>query len=168
MIPQGQKDRLRSITISIVGRFLAVAILSSFAATLLPIASTSAESSTMPCCVGKTEGHCDSGLTTPKPRPRITEPMCGLTPPPESPAEVAVVTDPIAVDSVSGEQECQMECGACATATSRHKRQKSLTHSRTAHHPPAIIAVGFDSSTSLYSSNGSWTRINPRGPPARV
>lgn len=162
-----KKNRLHFLTISFVSRFLAVFIFSSFAITLLPIANTSAESS-MPCCAGKSEGHCDSGLLAPKPRFVPKEPMCGLHSAPKANAVKTVVTDPISVESVSDEQECPMNCGACATATSRLKRQKSLMQARTPHYAPSTVAIVFDSTPSFYSSNRNWTRINPRGPPSVI
>jgi len=169
-----QRNRLRSFTMSFVSRFLALFILSSFAATVLPIASTSAEESSMPCCAGKSSEHCDSGLTKPKPRPVITEPMCGLHATGVTPIVVKslasevteVVTDPVAIESPSVERECQMDCGACATVISRHKRQKGLLQARFTHQPPATATTHLDNPILFYSSNENWTRINPRGPPA--
>ena len=159
-----QINGLRSFTIPVVSRFLALLILTSFALTLLPIVSTSAEHS-MPCCAGKSAEHCDSGLTSPKPRPVITEPMCGL-PAAQPPSVEAPTTNPIAIESVAIEQECQMDCGACATVTSRSKRQKGLVHARLSLAAPATSSSHFDTSTFVYSSNENWTQINPRGPPA--
>lgn len=164
------RNRLRSLTKSCVSRFVALLILSSFAVALLPIVSTSAEES-MPCCAGKSAEHCDSGLTAPKPRPVITEPMCGLdwTPPSHDVKAVTKpITDPVSVDSTSVEQDCQMDCGACAAVTSRHKRQKSFGADRVTDDAPATVTSRFDDSSSFHSSNENWTRINPRGPPARA
>lgn len=166
-----QRSRLRSFTTSLVSRLLAFFILSSFAVTLLPIVNTSAKDS-MPCCAGKSSGHCDSGLAKPKPRPVITEPMCGLTPVDiQSSAETTSQnvdaesnSSHVAADSIS--KHCQMDCGACATVTSRHKRQKGLIIARITRQTPATVINRFDNTTSFYSSNESWTRINPRGPPA--
>lgn len=178
MIRNLHNNRLRSFTIFFVSRFLVLFILSSFAVTLLPIATTSADHSSMPCCAGKDEGHCDSGLLTPKPPPPpVDEPMCGLTPLHSQSSGVAETTSPHAdvesnasqvstAESIS--EPCQMDCGACATVTTRNKRQKSLTLARIALHAPAITAAVFDNSTSFYSSNENWTRINPRGPPATL
>ena len=170
MILRAQKNRLRSFTISFVSRFIAVIILSSFAVALLPIVSTSAEESSMPCCAGKSD-HCDSGLTAPKPPPVITEPMCGLDwTPPAAPSSTdgQPDADPVAVEADSVEQECQMNCGACATVTSRHKRQKSIATARVTYVAPATITARFDNATFLHPSNENWTRITPRGPPARA
>jgi hypothetical protein len=147
-----------------MSRFLALLIISSFAVAVLPI-DTSAEES-MPCCAGKSAEHCDSGLTAPKPRPVITEPMCGLTWSPPS-AGVKPVTDPVAVESTAVEQDCEMDCGACAAVASRHK-QKDLVAERTTYHTPAPLTARFAGITPFYSSNENWTRINPRGPPARA
>lgn len=170
MIPQSQRNRLRSFMISLVSRFLVLLILSSFAVTLLPVVNGSAEASSMPCCADKSSEHCDAGLSKPAPRPVITEPMCGLSsidlPPKAQATEVQVVTDPIAVEPASVEQECQMDCGACATVTSRHKRQKSLLQARATHETPPATTTRFDNSASFYSSNENWTPTSPRGPPA--
>lgn len=163
-----QTNRLRSITISFVSRFLALLVISSFAVAQFSIVSTLAEDSSMPCCAGKTEGHCDSGLAKPKPRPVITEPMCGLkwSPPlPTKTGALVVETDPVSVDADAVEKDCQMDCGAYATATPRHKRQKQLIPVRVTHHAPATITTGFDDSVLLSSSNDNWTQISPRGPP---
>ena len=172
-----QRNRLRSFTMSFVSRFLALFILSSFLVTVLPVAGTSADSS-MACCVGKEEGHCDSGLISPKPEPPpVTEPMCGLPSVPGQSSRLAETTSPqtdvesnssrvSAAESIS--ETCRMDCGACATVTTRNKRQKSLTHSRTTLSAPVNKATVSYNSTLFYSSNENWTRINPRGPPSTL
>ena len=172
-----QRDRLRSFTISFVSRFLAVLILSSFAVTLLPI-STWAESSSMPCCAGKSSEHCDSGLGKPKPRPVITEPMCGLahTPVLQPTLHKAEQTAPHAdaesntsrVTAESLGKPCRMDCGACATAVSRQARDKSVVHSRTTQTTPSTIVARYNSQATIYSSNENWTRTSPRGPPSTL
>src|SRR6185503_7146130 len=59
--------------------FVAITIALSFIATLIPVASASlTKSSMMACCVGKTAGHCDSGIAAKKVPPPKSEPMCGL------------------------------------------------------------------------------------------
>jgi hypothetical protein len=165
-----QVNRFKSLTIPFVSRLLALVILTSFIVSQISIVSTLAEESSMPCCVGKTEGHCDSGLTKPKPRPVITEPMCGLKWSPPVSAPVNKITfatnDPVAVDAAAVEKECQMDCGACATVTARHKRQKSLVQARVTQEAPATITTTFNHVVSVCSSNENWTQINPRGPPA--
>jgi hypothetical protein len=191
-------NRLRSFTISLVGRLLALAIISSFAVTLLPLANTSAKHSLMSCCIGKAEGHCDSGLAAPRPALPPDEPMCGvksqsLTA--ESLDAVTVVADPINPESYhpsllsaettsrnadaesnasritaeSIDQPCRMDCGACATATTRQqKRQKSIVQARTAYQPPPASTTLFENWILLFSSNETWTRISPRGPPPEL
>lgn len=170
------RNRLRSFTITFVSRFLAVLILSSFAVTQLPIVNSLAEESSMPCCAGKSPEHCDSGLNKPKPRPVITEPMCGLdhSPLPQKPLLTAETTSQnadaesnaseLTAESVS--QTCRMDCGACATVVSRNARDKSLVHSRTTQTSASTTAARYYSSPIFFSSNEKWTRIVPRGPPA--
>jgi hypothetical protein len=180
-----QRHRLRSFTISFVSRFLAVFILSSFAVTLLPIANSSAESS-MPCCAGKSSEHCDSGLAAPKPRPVITEPMCGLdwTPPPSNDVHKThshdssllnaetqnanAESDPSLATAESISQPCRMECASCATITSRHQRHKSIVLARTVDVAPPTTATQFETLKPLFLSNQFWVRINPRGPPSEL
>jgi len=181
-----QRDRLRSLTISFVSRFLAVFIISSFALTLLPIVSSSAESS-MPCCAGKSSEHCDSELVKPKPRPVVNEPMCG--------ADKSAVTKshnpPLAKDLPSAEttsrsvvvaesnnslataesisQPCRMDCGACATLAARQfKRQKSAVPARVAYAAASTSTTSFDAETPFVLSSEFWTRITPRGPPSEL
>ena len=170
------RNRLRSFTIKFVSRFLAVLILSSFAVTQLPIVNSLAEESSMPCCAGKSAEHCDSGLDKPKPRPVITEPMCGLdhSPLPQPTLLTAETTSPYAyaesnasaltAESIS--QTCRMDCGACVTAVSRNARDKGLVHSRTTQTSASTTTARYNSSATFFSSNEKWTRIVPRGPPA--
>lgn len=176
-----QRDRLRSIAIKLASRFLLLVILSSFAGSFLPLAT--AEESTMACCVGKAEGHCDAALTAPKvPQPK-PEPMCGM----DSASSVVLNLDEVTVDvqpvhthkssvttsfakspaaeSNTVEKQCQMDCGACATATSRHKRESTI-QTRTVHISPVTATVRFEITTSVYSSNKYRTQISPRGPPS--
>lgn len=167
-----QRNRLHSFTISPVRRFLAVLILSSFAVTQLPIVNSLAEASSMPCCAGESSSeHCDSGLTKPKPRPVITEPMCGLDPSSLLTAETTSLdtnaesnTSQVTAESLS--QPCRTDCGACVSGVSRQARDKSLIHSRTAHTSPTTTAARYESWAVVFSSNEKWTRIIPRGPPA--
>ena len=166
------RDRLRTFAISFASRFLAVFILSSFAVTQLPIVNSLAEESSMPCCAGESSSeHCDSGLTKPKPRPVITEPMCGLDPSSLLPAETTSLntnaesnTSQVTAESLS--QPCRMDCGACVSGVSRQARDKSLIHSRTTHTSPTTTAARYNSWAVVFSSNEKWTRIIPRGPPA--
>lgn len=178
-----QLARLRRFANTFASRSLAVFILCSFVATLLPIATT-ADSSTMLCCVGKTEGHCDSGLTMPKAPPAVTEPMCGLNasaPAPvtlnkaldaRSPASrVAEKTSPDAesetshVSAESISQPCPMDCSACTVAAVRQqKRQKVLVQARNSPSPSTAVQR-YDNTPNLFAANEIKTRISPRGPP---
>jgi hypothetical protein len=179
-----QRNRIRSFAISIASRFLALAIISSFAVTTLPLV-TSAEEPTMPCCVGKAEGHCDSGLTAPKAPQPEPEPMCGWTSPDVlNLDEVTVAAEPVhhhshtssaessstspAAESNTVERQCQMDCGACATATSRHKREKSVVQAKSTHAPATTATARVENRAPIFSSNKQWTRISPRGPPSRA
>ena len=166
------RNRLRAFAISFATRFLAVLILSSFAVTQFPIVNSLAEDSSMPCCAGESSSeHCDSGLTKPKPRPVITEPMCGLDPSSLLTAETTSLdtnaesnTPQVTAESLS--QPCRMDCGACVSGISRHARDKSVLHSRTTHTSPTVTAAHYNSRAVVFTSNEKWTRIIPRGPPA--
>lgn len=166
------RNRLRKFAISFASRFLAVFILSSFAVTQLPIVNSFAEESSMPCCAGESSSeHCDSGLTKPKPRPVITEPMCGLDPSSLLTAETTSLdtnaeSNTLQVTAESLSQPCRMDCGACVSGVSRQARDKSLLHSRTTHTSPTTTAARCTSRAEVFSSNEKWTRIIPRGPPA--
>lgn len=180
MKPNSQTNRIRSFTISLVGRFLALLILSSFAVTLLPLANASANS--MPCCAGKADGHCDSGLAAPKPALPPDEPMCGLKTSQSLTAEaldaVTVVAEHAhhadshesegnAFKTASVSKQCHMDCGACATSTSRHKRQKGVVPAKTTNAPAQTTIARVENHAPFFSSIEVWTRISPRGPPAR-
>jgi hypothetical protein len=190
-----QMNRVRSFTISLVGRFVALLILSAVALTSIPLADSFASS--MPCCAGKAHGHCESGIAAPKPPPPPGEPMCGLTKSQTLTAEsldavtVVAETDSDASSLLNAEatsshthathaesnatrvtaesisKPCRMDCGACATATSRHQRQRTTLLARFADAAPLTATSLVENSTPLFSSNENWTRISPRGPPAR-
>ncbi len=134
---------------TMASRLIAIAIAMSFLATLLPIAVASA-TNTMACCVGKTAGHCDSGIPAPKPEPK-PEPMCGLDSSAEAEDDdITIVAEPAtheshhsqsriaetastrrAAESASLTQPCKMDCGACASVTSRQqKREKAIAQDR--------------------------------------
>ena len=172
------RDRLRRLAISLASRFLLLVIISSFAVTFLPLV-TSAEASTMACCVGKTEGHCDSGLTAPKAPQPEPEPMCGMTSPAVLNLDEVTVAEPVhthesaatssstspVAESNTVEQPCQMDCGACTTATSRHKRD-SIALERIAYRIQTTTTLRFEESKPLFSSNDAGTQVSPRGPPS--
>ena len=180
MRSKSQMNRIRSFTISLVSRFLAVFILSSFAVTLLPLTGSSAQS--MSCCIGKAEGHCHSGLKAHKPAPPPdNDPMCGLKSQPltaESLDAVTITADPVqdseahdakgnAFKHLSVGQHCHMDCGACATSASRHKRQKDAVQAKLSYAPAATAIADVENWAPIFSSNQNRTRISPRGPPAR-
>lgn len=142
------------------------------------------KASTMACCVGKTEGHCDSGITAKKVPPPKSEPMCGLHGAEMEADGITIVAQPIAeappshigessssqpaAESASLSSPCQMECGACATsATRQQKRERSIVQSKTSHAPSLTTASNYEDKSLLFSSSDNWPQINPRGPPAR-
>ena len=141
----------------------------SFFATLLPIASASSD--TMPCCVGKEAGHCDSGIFA-KEVPPPSEPMCGLD-------NITVVAAPShkekefettshAAESTSVSKPCQMECGACAASSTRQqKREKAIAQTGTRRALSTAAVSRLQNPSLAFTSNENWSRINPRGPPAR-
>jgi hypothetical protein len=60
-----------------------------------------------------------------------------------------------------------MDCGACATATSRHKRD-TVVLARISHRSLITTTLRFEHTTSFHSSNRYWTPISPRGPPVTL
>lgn len=160
-------------------RFLCLLVALSFFATLLPFASAS--SSTMPCCVGKEAGHCDSGITPKKTPPRPSEPMCGLDNSEFEDDEITIVAEPAhneSHDSLSPTAEttyaaesnalsspCQMECGACATSSSQQRRERGVLQPAAYHNPSLTFHSRFDSQQFSFSSNQDWEQTSPRGPP---
>ena len=152
----------------------------SFIAPLLPIASASAGSDTMPCCAGKA-GHCDSGIPArkrPQPKP---EPMCGLKtaglndpitivaePVAETPSHKGENLSQNAAESPSVNKPCHTYCGACAsTATRQQKRERSIVLSHTYQAASLTTLARYEDKSLQFSSTGNWPQINPRGPPAR-
>lgn len=158
------------LTRALPSRFIAILVAVSFVAMLVPIASASRdEGSVMACCIGKDADHCDSGLTTHKPPPPPSEPMCGLTPAAESQAGADSQTDAetvVAAESVSIGKPCPMSCGACtATASRLQKRQKDFIQARTSHVPQLGATLRLENLSRVFSSDESRTQISPRGPP---
>ena len=147
--------------------FLCFFVAISFFATLVPIASASHEG--MPCCVGKEAGHCDSGITAKEVLPP-SEPMCGL----DSitivagPSHKEVETTSHAAKSTSVSKPCQMECGACASASSRQqKRERAIAESKGRYTPSSSSVSRVEDLPIVFTSIEDWSRINPRGPPVR-
>jgi hypothetical protein len=184
-----------SIGREMVVRLVAITIVLSFFAILAPIAGASwGKSAVMACCIGKEAGHCDSGLMADEPPlPPEPEPMCGshsitIVAEPaahshnsrhtgESSAQAgaefqvsgeteADAESKAGVESASLSRPCPMDCGACTTSTLRvQKRQKDIIQAKTFHSVPGAITP-FKDLARVFSSNKSWTTINPRGPPA--
>src|SRR5690349_24651622 len=75
--------------------FVAIAIVLSFIATVIPVASASLTKATMACCVGKA-GHCDSGIAAKKVPPPKSEPMCGLHGAEMETDGITIVAQPVA------------------------------------------------------------------------
>jgi hypothetical protein len=153
----------------------------SFIAPLLPIANASSD--TMPCCAGKA-GHCDSGITPKRVPPPTSEPMCGLKEATMESDGITIVAEPIhsksqhshsrtaensstgpAVESASLRQPCHMDCGACATSSSRQQRERGLLTPGTEQTQSLTPLLQVESKPHFFSSNEDWEQISPRGPP---
>lgn len=165
--------------------FLCLFVALSFFATLVPIAGASNDKSTMPCCADKAAGHCDSGITRKKVPPPKSEPMCGLDNSEPEDDGITVVAEPShneshhslsqtaettahAAESTSVSKPCQMECGACASASSRQqKRERAIAKVRERHTSPSSSVSRFEDLPLVFTSNDDCSRINPRGPPDR-
>lgn len=142
------------------------------------------KANTMPCCVGKAAGHCESGIAAKK-VPPPQEPMCGLEEPARDDDAITIVAEPItesshshsqlagsssaqpAVTSASLSSPCHMDCGTCATSTSRQqKRERSVIMSQTYAAASPTTSSKYEDQSLLLSSNDNWPRTIPRGPPA--
>src|ERR1051326_5053977 len=154
----------------------------SFIAPLLPIANASSD--TMPCCAGKA-GHCDSGITPKRVPPPTSEPMCGLKGATMESDGITIVAEPIhtkpqhshantsssspAADSASLSKPCHMDCGACATASSRQqKRERGVVQPSAERTASLMMLLQFESQTLFFSSNEDWKQTSPRRPPAII
>ena len=143
------------------------------------------KASAMACCVGKTAGHCDSGIAAKKVAPPKSEPMCGLHGAEMENDGITIVAEPVAesphshsqtaessaskpaAESASLSSLCHMDCGACATgATRQSKRERSIALSNTYEAAPVTTSSRYDAESLLCSSNDDWPRTIPRGPPA--
>lgn len=154
----------------------------SFFATLVPIAGASSD--VMPCCVGKPEAHCDSGIPAKKVPLPPSEPMCGLDNSESSDDAITIVaesshneshhsfsqtaeTTSHAAESTSIGKSCQMECGACAASSSRQqKRERGIPEAAAYHNPFVTIHFRSQNQPLSFSSNEDWDQTSPRGPPA--
>lgn len=167
----------------IANRLIAITIAMSFLAMLLPIAVASA-TNTMACCTGKTAGHCESEIAAekvPEPEP---EPMCGLTDPHADGDEITIVAAPAtneshhsaetsssgpAAESLSLARPCEMDCCACAVASSRRQRRDDGSAEFIARLlSPGTTRSQFESVSLSFSSNVDWEQTSPRGPPASL
>jgi len=173
--------------------FVAITIALSFIATLIPVASASlTKSSTMACCVGKTAGHCDSGIAAKKIPPPKSEPMCGLHGAEMEDDGITIVAQPVAepshaesqhshshtaetnssqpaAESASLSQPCHMNCASCATAATRQQKRDRNTVQSTTYENASLTTRSFDEEQPLLiSSNGNWEHVIPRGPPSAL
>jgi hypothetical protein len=142
--------------------------------------------STMPCCVGKDAGHCESGIAAKKVPPPKSEPMCGLHGAEMEDDGITIVAEPIAesphshsqtaesnssqpaAEAASLGQPCHMDCASCAaSATRQQKRERSIVVANTYHAASPTTSSKYEDESLLFSSTGNWPRIHPRGPPAR-
>lgn len=169
--------------------FVAIAIALSFIATLIPVASASlTKSSTMACCVGKTAGHCDSGLAVKKVPPPKSEPMCGLHGAEMEEDGITIVAQPVAepshseshsqtaetnssqpAESASLSQPCHMDCASCAAGATRQQKRERNTVQPTTSENALSTTLSFDEDQPLlFSSSRNWEHVIPRGPPANL
>lgn len=154
----------------------------SFFATLVPISSASSDNA-MACCIGKSAGHCDSGILAKAPPPP-REPMCGLDNSEFEDDGITIVAEPShneshasvsqtaettshAAESNALSKPCQMECGACAASASRQlRRERGILQPVTSHIPSVTVHSRFETQPFFFSSNEDWEQTSPRGPPA--
>ncbi len=169
--------------------FVALTIVLSFVATLIPVASAAlTKSSEMACCAA---GHCDSGIAAKKvPLPK-SEPMCGLQGAEMEPDGITIVAQPAepshaesqhshshaaetnssqpAAESASLSRTCHQDCASCATvATRQQKRERNAFQIITIQNS-SLTTLSFDEDQPLlFSSNGNWEHVIPRGPPSAL
>lgn len=183
-VPRGRK---------IASRFVALTITLSFIATLLPVAIASTnKSNTMPCCVGKEAGHCESGIPAPKVSLPETEPMCGLTTPASEDDGITIVAEPShnlhlksqtaesgllnaettssqnAAESVALSQPCHTDCCACVSGLARNMRERDTAQTNLRQGSPSKSLSRFEGSPLLFLSNTAWEQTSPRGPPVSL
>jgi hypothetical protein len=173
--------------------FVALTIAFSFIATLLPVASASlTKSNTMACCVGKAAGHCDSGITAKRIPPPKSEPMCGLHGAEMEEDGITIVAQPVAqsspaksqhshsrtaetkssqpaAESASLSQPCHMDCASCAGVSTRQQKRERNIFQPTIFQNASVTTPSFDEDQPLlFSSNGDWEHVVPRGPPSKL
>jgi len=165
--------------------FLCLFVALSFIAPLLPIANASSD--TMPCCASK-GGHCDSGIAAKRVPPPTSEPMCGLKGATMENDGITIVAEPVhtkaqhshsrtagssssspAAGSASLSRPCHMDCGACATGSSRQqKRERGVVQPSAERTASLLLLLQVESQPLFFSSNEDWKQISPRGPPAVI
>lgn len=175
------KSRSKSIwvtvlAISIARRFVAMIVALSFLVMLVPISIALATNhGSMPCCIGKSAGHCDSGLSARKRRQPKPEPMCGLKPA-RIDDEITIVAEPSgdaesqdsstpAVGSASLSRPCPMDCGACAGRSARQQKRERSAQSSSPQNPPSTILWKPEARSTNVASNEDFERASSRGPP---
>lgn len=151
------------------------------------IANASLEkANSMPCCVGKAAGHCESGIASKKVPPPKSEPMCGLKGAHVEDDGITIVAEPVAesphshsqtaestsaqpaAESASLTSACHMDCASCAAGASRQQKRESIVLSNTYRATSATTSSKYEDESLLFSASDNWPRINPRGPPARL
>jgi hypothetical protein len=172
-----KQNRITFLAITIASRFVAIIVGLSFLLMLVPIGTALAGNpGAMPCCIGKSAGHCDSGLSARKRRQPKPELMCGLKPTRIN-DEITVVAEPFgdaesqdsstpAVASASLSKPCPMDCNACAGRSARQqKRERGSAHSSSPQNPPSTILWKPEARSTTVASNEDFERASPRGPP---
>ena len=183
---------LRLCGAKLLNRLIALTISLSFIATLAPIAIASAnKSNTMPCCVGKEAGHCESEIPAKKIPPAETEPMCGLDTAASEDEGITIVAEPSqkeshhshsqnaefglthaettssesAAESATLSQPCHTDCCACVSGLARNLRDRGTPHTNFRQGSASRNLSRFEGSPLLFLSNGTWEQTSPRGPP---
>jgi hypothetical protein len=163
----------------IANRLIALTITLSFIATLVPIAIASAsKSSTMPCCVGKDAGHCESGIPAQKFSLPEPDPMCGLTTPEAENDGHTIVAEPSpkeshhsqgqTAESASLSQQCHTDCCACFGGLARNQRERGTAHTNSRQSWPSKKLSYLEASSLLFLSDIGWEQASPRGPPVTL
>ena len=176
MKPRSQSNWITVLAISIARRFVAIIVALSFLVMLVPISTALASNpGSMPCCIGKSAGHCDSGLSARKRRQPKPEPMCGLKPTrindditivAESSADAeSQDSSTPALGSASLSKPCPMDCGACAGRSARQQKREKSAHSSSPHNPPSTILWKLEARSTTLASNDDFERPSSRGPP---
>ncbi|HSL54062.1 MAG TPA: hypothetical protein VK868_06685 [Pyrinomonadaceae bacterium] len=140
--------------------------------------------STMPCCVGKTAGHCESGIAAKKVPPPKSEPMCGSHGAEMETDGITIVAEPIAESSHSHSQTaetnssypgaesnalsqpCRMDCASCAASATRQQKRESIVQPNRQQNSSVTTASLYEEQVLLFSSDENSEQASPRGPPS--